>query len=108
MRRIFILQFFFHLRLYRIVAYQDIFKNRNQLRLYERGRGQGGRFFPNDRSCPPFRFTQNTFSNHHVTTRKQTLMEKEIITFKHNSGLKFSQFFAKLVCKAIESQHVLR
>ena len=45
--------------------------------------------------CPrhPFRFAQNTFLEHQVTTRQQTIMEKGIITFKHNnySRLKFSQ-----------------
>ena len=40
---------------------------------------------------PPFRFTQNTFLEHHVTTRQQTIMEKGIINlFKRNSRLKFS------------------
>ena len=51
--------------------------------------GPGGR-------APPVRFTQNTFLEHHATTRQQTIMEKGI-TFKHNSCLKFSRFFAKLL-----------
>ena len=47
--------------------------------------------------APPVRFTQNTFSEHHVTARQQAIIEKGIITFKHNSRLKFSPFFAKLL-----------
>ena len=41
--------------------------------------------------------SKNTFSEHLVTTRQQTTMEKGIITYKHNSRLKFSGFFAKLL-----------
>ena len=37
------------------------------------------------------------FLEHHATTRQRTMMEKGIITFKHNSPLTFSQFFAKLL-----------
>ena len=33
---------------------------------------------------------------HHLTTRQQAIMGKGIITFKQNSCLKFSPFFAKL------------
>ena len=47
--------------------------------------------------CPPFQFTQNTFLEHHVTTRQQAKIEKGIITFKDNSRLKFFRFFAKLL-----------
>ena len=50
----------------------------------------------NDCLCPPFRFTQNAFLEHHVTTRQQAIMEKGII-FKLNSRLKFSQLFAKFL-----------
>ena len=46
---------------------------------------------------PPFWFTQNTFLEHHVTTRQQTIMEKGSIKFKHYSRLKFSRLFAKLL-----------
>ena len=35
------------------------------------------------------------FWEHHVTTQ-QTMIEKGIITFKHNFPLTFSRFFAKL------------
>ena len=48
-------------------------------------------------SAPPFRFTLNTFLEHHVTIKQQAIKEKEIITFKNNSRLKFFPFFAKLV-----------
>ena len=48
-------------------------------------------------SAPPFRFTQNTFLKHHVTTTQQIIMEQRIITLKDNSRLKFSRFFAKLL-----------
>ena len=46
---------------------------------------------------PPFRFTQNMFLERQLTIRQQAVMEKGIITFKHNSRLKFSPFFAKLL-----------
>ena len=52
---------------------------------------------PNDCLRPPFGFTQNAFLDHHVTTRQQTKIEIGIITFKHNSRLKFSRFLAKLL-----------
>ena len=52
---------------------------------------------PGGRAPPsPFRFTQNTFWNHHVTTRHQAIMEKRTITFKHNSRSKFSPFFCEI------------
>ena len=36
-------------------------------------------------ACAPLiQFTQNSYSEHHVTTRQQTIMEKGITTFKHN------------------------
>ena len=42
-------------------------------------------------SCaPPFRFTQNDCLEHLVTTRQQAIIEKGIISFKHDSRLKFS------------------
>ena len=42
-------------------------------------------------SCaPPFWFTQNACSEYYVTTRQHAIMEKEMISFKHNSFLKFS------------------
>ena len=47
--------------------------------------------------APPFRFTQNRFLEHHVTTRQQTIMEKGLMTFEHISRLKLSRFFAKLL-----------
>ena len=37
------------------------------------------------------------FLEHHSTTRQQTMMEKGIITFKHNSPVMFFRFFAKLL-----------
>ena len=52
---------------------------------------------PNDCLCPPFWFTQNTFLAHHVTIRKQTIMKKGTIAFKHTSRLKYSRFFCKIV-----------
>ena len=52
------------------------------------GEGQG--------ICTPlFWFIQNTFTEHYAR-RQQAIMEKGIMTFKHNSRLKFSHFFAKL------------
>ena len=52
----------------------------------------------NDCLCPPpFWFNQNAFLDHRVTTRQQAIMEKGIIIFKHDSRLKFSRLFAKLL-----------
>ena len=39
--------------------------------------------------APSFWFTQNKFLEYHVTTRQETIMEKGIITFKHNFRLTF-------------------
>ena len=47
--------------------------------------GSHGVVPPNDCLCPPFRSTLNTFLEHHVATRQQTIMKKEIMTFKHKS-----------------------
>ena len=57
--------------------------------------GPGAPYPRNDCLWPPFRFTQNVFLEHHVSTRQQAIMEKGTIIFKHNSRLKFSLFFAK-------------
>ena len=46
---------------------------------------------------PPFRFTQNMFFGTSRMIRQQAVTEKRIITFKHNSRLKFFRFFAKLL-----------
>ena len=62
-----------------------------------RGGSEGPSPPPNDCLCSQFWLTQNTFLKHHVPTRQQAIIEKEIITFKHNSRLKFSRFFAKLL-----------
>ena len=35
---------------------------------------------PKNCLCPPFRFPQNAFLEHHVTTRQQAIMEKGIMT----------------------------
>ena len=59
--------------------------------------GPGGRAPLTTACASPFRFTQNTFLKHHVTTRQQIIMEQRIITLKDNSRLKFSRFFAKLL-----------
>ena len=59
--------------------------------------GQRGRAPLTTACAPPFRFTQNTFLEHHVAIRQQAIMEKEIITFKLYSRLKFSRFFTKLL-----------
>ena len=80
-----------------------IFCNNSQCRRYDGARGAvatvgpGAPFPPNDCLCPPFRFAQNAFLEHHVTTIQQTIMEKRIIIFKHNSRSKFFRLFAKLL-----------
>ena len=61
-------------------------------------RGGPGGPCPLTTACaPPFRFTQNAFLGHQVATRQQAIMEKEIMTFKVYSRLKFSRFFTKLL-----------
>ena len=53
---------------------------------------------PQTTACAPqFWFIQNAFLEHRVTTRQQAIMDKEIIIFKHDSRLKFSRLFAKLL-----------
>ena len=47
--------------------------------------------------APHFGFLKILFLEHYTTTRQQTMMDKEIITFKHNSPLMFPRFFAKLL-----------
>ena len=47
--------------------------------------------------APHFWFTLNTSLEHHATARQLAITEKGIITFKLNSCLKFSRFFAKLL-----------
>ena len=46
---------------------------------------------------PYFDLLKILFLVHHVTARLETMMEKRIITFKHNYPLTFSRFFAKLL-----------
>ena len=59
--------------------------------------GQGRRTSLTTACAPPFWFTQNACLEHHVTTRQQAIMEKIKMSFKHNSRLKFSRMFAKLL-----------
>ena len=67
----------------------------SQCRRYDEARGA----VPHERLLvpPPFWFIQNAFLDHRVTTRQQAIMEKGIIIFKHDSRLKFSRLFAKLL-----------
>ena len=51
--------------------------------------GQKGRYPPNGRLCPHFGLLKILLLKHHATTRQQTMMEKGIITFKHNYPLMF-------------------
>ena len=44
--------------------------------------------------APHFGFLKMLVLKHHPPTRQQTMMEKGMITFKHNSPLTFSRFFA--------------
>ena len=79
--------------IYKISHWCIIFCIGSQCRRYG---GASSAVSPLTTTCaPPFRFTQNAFLEHHVTTRQQTMMEKGIITFKHDSRLKFSRLFAK-------------
>ena len=61
------------------------------------GGGQKGRYPPNGRLCPHFGLLKLLLLKHHATTRLQTMMEKRIITLKHNYPLTFFRFFAKLL-----------
>ena len=60
-------------------------------------RGQRRPYPPNSRLCPHFGLLKILLLKHHATTRQQTMMEKGIITFKHNSPLMFFRFFVKLL-----------
>ena len=60
--------------------------------------GEAGGLYPlNGHLCPHFGLLKILLLEHHGMTRQQTMMEKEIITSKHNSPLIFFQFFAKLL-----------
>ena len=60
--------------------------------------GSGGAVPPLTTDCAPhFGLLKLLFLEHHVRARQQTIMEKGIRTFKHNSPLTFSRFFAKLL-----------
>ena len=62
------------------------------------GGGAGGTVPPLTTACSPyFGSFKILFLEHHVTARQQPMIEKVIIRFKHNSPLKFSRFFAKLL-----------
>ena len=52
---------------------------------------------PNGCLCPIFGLLKILFLEHHATTKQQPMMEKGIITFKHNSLSTFFRFFAKLL-----------
>ena len=69
-------------------------KGFNQCRRYGGGKGP---YPPNGRLCPHFGLRKILLLKHYATTRQQTMMEKRIITFKHNSPLMFFRFFAKLL-----------
>ena len=67
---------------HKISHWSFIFCAGSQCRCYGWARGAvatvgpGAQSPSNDRLCPPFRFTQNAFSEHHVTTKQQAIMEK--------------------------------
>ena len=47
---------------------------------------QGGPCPPNGCVCPPsLVYSKKLFLEHHAMTRRQTMMEKGVIRFKHNS-----------------------
>ena len=58
---------------------------------------QGGRAPLTDACAPHLGLLKILFSEHYSVTRQHTMMEKGISTFKHNSPLTFSRFFAKLL-----------
>ena len=49
-----------------------------------------------DACAPRLGLLKILFLEHYLVTRQHTMMEKRISTFKHNSPLTFSRFFAKL------------
>ena len=57
---------------------------------------QGGRAPITDACAPHLGLLKILFLEHYSVTRQHTMMEKGISTFKHNSPLTFSRFFAKL------------
>ena len=58
---------------------------------------QGGRVPLTDACAPHLGLLKILFLEHYSVTRQHTMMEKGISTFKHNSPLTFSRFFAKLL-----------
>ena len=78
-----------------LLFFCTIFCTGSQYRRYGGARGAEP---PLTTACVPlFRFTQNAFLEHHVTTRQQAIMKQGTIIFKHNSRLKYSRLFAKLL-----------
>ena len=59
--------------------------------------GPGAPSPPIDCLCPPILVHSECFFWASRTTRQQAIMEKGIIIFKHESRLKFSRLFAKLL-----------
>ena len=59
-------------------------------------RSQGGRAPLTDAYAPHLGLLKKLFLEHYLVTRQHTMMEKGTSTFKHNSPLTFSRFFAKL------------
>ena len=61
---------------------------------------QGGPYPPNGRLCPHFGLLKILLLKHHATTRQLTMVEKEVITFKHNSPLNFFS----ILCEIADNQ----
>ena len=66
------------------------------------GRGREGRTPSNGRLCPHFGLLKILFLKRFATTKQRTMMEKEIITLKHNSCL----MFLSILCE-IAGNHLL-
>ena len=64
-----------------------------QLLQCRRYGGARGTLPPNGCLRPPFWFTQNIVFG--TSRNDKTMMERGLITFKHNSPMTFSRFFAK-------------
>ena len=73
---------------------QNKMNGSNQCRRYG---GKRGPYPPNGRLCPHVSLLKILLLKHHATTRQQTMIEKGVITFKHNYPLMFFRFFAKLL-----------
>ena len=73
----------------------------DQCRRHGEGGAAGGPCLLTTACAPPVWFTQHTCLEHHVTTRQQAIMEKGMITFKHDSHLKVSSIRCEIAANLL-------